>query len=625
VGLALLTCLACLFGASPAAAAPSWLAPSELSVPPIKANNSAVAMDEAGDTVAIWEGHHDPANAVQVSTRNPGANFSVPAQLSEASNEPTVAMTPGGEAVAAWVHFENPNSAIEVVTRPPGGSFSAPTVLATSEPGSNPQDLQLAVNPAGEIAVAWIQKEPNSGVDPAQFSVLASVGTTGGGFSAPAIISPTPLTKKNEAENVRLAIDPAGDVTAVWDYYESATELSVVQGASRPFGGSFSAPSRLSETSQSAFEPAVAMDSAGDAIAVWTRKNGTNFIIQASSEQAGGSFGAAVELSEAGSNASMPEIAMTPGGAATVVWVRLDAASFSIVQTSSGSVAGTFSAPLSLSLTGENAENPEVAINASGAATVVWQRLEGSNKIVQASTSAQGSGFGPAVNLSASGQNAIFPAVAMDGAGDATAVWGYASETNEVEIVEAAGYDADAPVFRGLLIPSSGTVGTPLSFSAAPFDVWPIASTKFSFGDGATAAGSSVSHTYLAPGSYQVTVTSTDGAGTPVSAERTIEIVPSNEFALGRLRRDSKKGTAAFVVSVPGPGQLVLSGNGVEKATKRPKRAGKVKLQIRARGKVLKRLLARGHVRVSLAIDFTPSGGTVHAKHLKVTLIKRLR
>ena len=624
-GATLLSCLACLIGALPAWATPAWLPATELSASGIRANNPAVAMDSAGDTVAVWEGHHDISHNVQVSTRSPGASFSAPLDLSEASTEPRVAMTPGGEAVIAWVHFENPNSVIEVSTAQPGGGFSPPTVVSSAEPNSNPQGLQLAVNPAGEIAVAWVQKEPSSSVDPDQFSVLASVGAPASGFSAPAIISPTPLIVENEARDVRLAIDPGGDVTAVWDYFEAAAERDVVQGASLPAGGSFSAPLNLSEAGQSAFEPAVAIDSAGEAIAVWTRSNGTNFIIQASSGQPGGSFSAPIGLSEAGADASMPEIAMAPGGAATVAWIRPDSEDFWIAQASAGSPGESFSAPVNLSASGEDAEDPEVAINASGAATVVWQRFDGSNKIAQASTSAQGAGFGPAVDLSRSGQNAVFPSVAMDGGGDATAVWSGANESNEIEIVEAAGYDADAPVLRGVSVPSSGTVGTPVSFSANPFDVWPIASTTFNFGDGAKAEGSAVTHTYSTPGTYQVTVTSTDAAGTPVAAQGTIAIAPSSEFTIGGLALNKKKGTGTLTVIVPGPGKLVLSGKAVQKASKRPRSPGKVKLAVKVRGKDSKILRKRGKVRVSLAIAFTPNGGSTRVKHAQVTLIIRPR
>jgi PKD repeat protein len=260
-----------------------------------------------------------------------------------------------------------------------------------------------------------------------------------------------------------------------------------------------------------------------------------------------------------------------------------------------------------------------VAVDPAGAATIVWERSDATNEIVQAS-SGSGSAFSVPINLSGGGQDALFPAVAMDSAGDATAVWQRSDASNE--IVQAAGYDADPPRLRNLSIPASGTVGVPVSFSARPFDVWPIAATSFSFGDGASAGGASVSHTYTAPGTYRVTVSSTDAAGTPVSAGAPIKILPSNDFKIGKLSLNRKQGTGTLAVTAPGPGKLVLSGKGVKWVTEDAKRAGVLKLPIAARGKALKRLAKRGRVRVALTIAFTPDGGATLVKDKTVTLVK---
>ena len=538
-------------GAPSASAAPAWLPATNLSAPGRNASGSAVAMDEAGDTVALWEREDGISNDVQASTRVPGGSFSAPIVLSVTSREPVVAMTPGGEAIAAWVHFENPNDAIEVATRPPGGSFSAPVLLASAEPKSNPQDLQLAVNSAGEAALAWIQKEPGSLVDPNQFSAWAAVGTVGAGFSTPAIVSPQPLVAEDEAGGVRVAIDRAGDVAAVWDYYEASTQHDVVQEATRPAGGSFSTPATLSEAGESASDPAVAMDSGGDAIALWARENGTNYIVQASTAASGGPFGAPVNLSELGENAFTPEIAMTPGGAATAVWTRNDGTSYAI-QASTASPGAGFSTPITISASGENAEDPEVAVDAPGAATAIWRRSDGSNEIVQASTASPGGSFSSAVDLSEPGEDAVLPKVAMDGAGDATAVWQRSDGSNR--IAQAASYEE---------------------------------------------------------------------AKVPAGAGGTISIPPSNRFTIGRLSLNRRKGTGTLLVKVPGPGKLVLSGKGVRKTSRRAKRAGQVKLAIRAQGATRRNLAKGGRARVKLAIAFTPEGGSALVKGKKVKLIEK--
>ncbi len=466
-------------------------------------------MDEAGETVVIWQrqGESGIGSDVQASTRSPGRSFSEPIELSPAATEPDVAMTPAGEAVAVWRHFdvESGEYVIQASFRQPGGGFSAPDEVSTSPAAALPQDLHVVFNAAGEAALVWVQKDPSS-TDPNQFSVLASLRPAGGGFSTPAIVSPQPLTLGNDAENPRVAIDAAGDVTVLWSYFDGTN--SVIQAASRPVAGSFSAPSSLTADGEDAFSPSVAMDSAGDAIAVWDRSNGTNDVIQSSTASPGGSFSSPVELSDASQSAFEPELAMDPAGDAVAVWTRSNGTN-DVIQSSTASPGGSFSSPVELSEAGQNASNPELAINPGAVVAVVWQRSNGTNEIVQASTGSAAGSFSAPVELSAAGQDALFPGVAMDGAGDATAVWKRSNGTNE--IVEAAGYDVAAPVLRDLSVPSSGTVGTPVTFSVDPFDVWPIASTTFGFGDGAKAEGTSVSHTYSASGTYQVTVTSTDG------------------------------------------------------------------------------------------------------------------
>ncbi|MEA2202205.1 MAG: hypothetical protein QOI89_2801 [Solirubrobacteraceae bacterium] len=58
--------------------------------------------------------------------------------------------------------------------------------------------------------------------------------------------------------------------------------------------------------------------------------------------------------------------------------------------------------------------------------------------------------------------------------------------------------------------PASQTEGNPIEFSAAVADPYGQPGYTWRFGDGGTGTGSSVSHTYVAPGVYTVTMTSKD-------------------------------------------------------------------------------------------------------------------
>src|SRR5436190_1712993 len=120
-----------------------------------------------------------------------------------------------------------------------------------------------------------------------------AVGGTGGllacvlcvtALAAPAAAAPVfeaPVDLSAAGRNAlapQVAFDGAGSALAVWE--RSNGSNSIVQGAFRPAGGAFGAPVDLSAAGQNAFAPQLAFDAAGNALAVWQRSNGSNFIVQ---------------------------------------------------------------------------------------------------------------------------------------------------------------------------------------------------------------------------------------------------------------------------------------------------------------------------------------------------------
>ena len=89
-----------------------------------------------------------------------------------------------------------------------------------------------------------------------------------------------------------------------------------------------------------------------------------------------------------------------------------------------------------------------------------------------------GGEFAAADTISASGADADDNKLAVDGQGNAAAVWTRPSDT----AIEVAGYDAAGPMLRNLLLPTTNRPGTGFSFSVNPVDVWSgVASTNWSF------------------------------------------------------------------------------------------------------------------------------------------------
>jgi hypothetical protein len=622
-----------LLGAAPAAAEPTWLPAVDLSAPGKDAIDPRVAMDAAGGTVAIWEreGATPFLNTVQASTRSPGGAFSAPVDLSSPSHNPELAVSPSGEAVAIWWNTQSGNYVLQVSTRPPGGAFSPPIDVTSVPSGASSPATGLVVSPAGDIGLAWIERaspeptpeeeENEEEPDPVSY-VVASVRQAGGGFSIPEVVSPFPLEKDQHATGPEIAIDDAGDVIAVWAYGELGEEPErSIEAAFRPAGsGEFGSPEEISEPGANHSQQDVTMDAVGNAIAVWTRSEGESNAIDAAFRPPGAGSEFAPEGLPEGNEGSVPQVEMASGGAATVIWTRT-VASLTFLRASSRPPGGAFSAPQSVTPAGEESVlmSPRLAVNPGGDAVVSWSgRTEGGSSIVKASFRPAGGAFGAPAEVSPAGTNFFHSDAAIAGTEDATVVWYRSNGVNE--IIQAAGYDVDPPLLQGLSVPPTGTVGDPVAISMAPFDVWPLASTGFSFGDGSSAPGTAASHVYGSPGTYRVTATATGSGGATVSANDTISISPRYDFRIGKRQRNRRKGTILLTVSTSEPGRVNLSGGQVKQRQKRRAGAGEVRIPVIAKGKALKRLRKKGKARVRVRVSFMPDGGD-HAATRRILLV----
>jgi hypothetical protein len=108
-------------------------------------------------------------------------------------------------------------------------------------------------------------------------------------------------------------------------------------------------------------------------------------------------------------------------------------------------------------------------------------------------------------------------------------------------------------------------------------------------------------------------------------------VAPTNSFTLGKVERNREKGTATLTLEdIPNPGELVLGGKGVKRASARGAvvaktvtTPGDTQLKIRAKGKKKRKLNETGKVKVKLSITFTPTGGDPNTQSLKLKLKKR--
>jgi hypothetical protein len=485
-------------------------------------------LDAGGDAVAVWQRSNGSNTIIESASRPVGSSWGAATDLSapgQNAKDPQLRVGAGGQAIAVWRRYDGSDYRIQAAERAPSGSWSPPVDL--SAPGESAEEPEIAVGPQGTAVAVWQRSNGTNTI------VQAAVRPPGGPWGAAADLS----SSGDDASEPTVAVLANGEAIALWRRFDGSENL--IEGSACQVGGTWSTtPVALSAPGQNAADPQVASGGGATAVAVWQRFNGANEVIQSTARGEEGAWTTPIDLSSPGQNAAEPDLAARSDGTAVAAWQRSNGAD-TVVESTSRSPGGAWDAPGALSAVGQNAQEPAVALSSNGSAFAVWRRSNGVNTIVQGSVRASGGAWSLAASLSVIGFNASEPQVAADSEGNGVAVWQRFDGANT--IVQSSGFDGAGPRLLGLSITAAGTIQQPLSFAVSPFDVWsPVTAVQWSFGDGEGALGTTVSHAYLQPGSYQVAVTATDGVGNASTASAVVTIFPNawaSRYARLRHRR----------------------------------------------------------------------------------------
>ncbi len=419
---------ASLLHAVPAAAADgSWLAPSTLAASGPAAGAPRIAVNRGGDAVIVWvRGGGDPA--VLASVRPSGTvDWPTPERLSAACPatprgcsfaDPRVAIDDDGDVAAAWVSDDRTGG---------GGSAFVQAVvrLAGSGGWTRPQTLSevLGTRPVVDVGI-----DARGGVTAAwsdgDRAIRAATRPAGGSWSRPARLSGA-----QEAAAPELAVGTRGDALAVW----SAGDCRP-WAARRSAGGEWEPPLALEPEGACGDGPAPAVDRAGNAVAAWRHWTGNGRTLRvADLPAAREAWQTAADLGAAAAGAlDPPPLAVGADGRAILVWkdevgsvryaTRPPAGVWGPAQPVPGAAAGTV-ASIDFSL----AANGDALIALGG----------GGGRPPRAVVRPPDAGWGSLVPIGpAPRRGFVLPVVAADGSGDAVAAW---SELGSIAVGELTG------------------------------------------------------------------------------------------------------------------------------------------------------------------------------------------
>lgn len=201
----------------------------------------------------------------------------------------------------------------------------------------------------------------------------------------------------------------------------------VVQAAvSTNFGLDWSTPLNLSDPTETAVSPKVTLSADGTrALATFVQSVGGSprKVFAAASTNGGASWSTPTPVSETGDNGNDPQVALSSDGTrAHVVFDDNESGTARVQVATSNDGGSTWTDPKLLSEAGQNAGRSQIVLSKDGTrATVTWQRYDGSHERIQSASSADsGMTWSTPETHSPSGSEATYPQIT--GSHDATRV-----------------------------------------------------------------------------------------------------------------------------------------------------------------------------------------------------------
>jgi hypothetical protein len=482
------TALIALSAASPAAAA-EWLPTFNLGATQV----NKVEMNPRGDIAILLTTGSGPALRFRPAGGRLGAR---PRPFPAGAQGADVDLDARGRAHLVWSR----SGVLEARVRRRDGSLTPVQMLQSGAAAG-----RVEVSRAGRAVFAWISSDA---ARTASVRTRSADGTLGA--------AQTFTVTGEKTREFDLGVASNGDATLVWTTPEAppntkvkartldfdSQALSVVRDISTP-------PSpQLSDT------PKVAVDPAGNATVVWRHLTLTESLAETRKLSVAGALSGTQMLTAIGSRSQFHDVAVDDAGNARAVWAERTsgAADPFLPTTCISGFNSSCGARATLATTPALATS--VAMGPAGDAMVGWASpTPGTVRFLSRVGGAGGSGLTHTLSRTAG-----LPHLALDRAGNGVAVWGEGSANSK-----GAGFDAAPPVFRRVSIPRRAEPGQKIRASAVAFDVWG-ARIHWRLGDGTTARGKRIRHTFERAGSYLIKVTATDGTGAAVTKTRTIRV-----------------------------------------------------------------------------------------------------
>lgn len=505
--------LAIVVVAPPATAVPAWGPDTRLPADPVGAViNPSIVVDGTGNATAVWVWRAaDGKGIVQASRRPAGGAWTTPVNLSRPGDSvfpPSIAINHAGAMAVMWgVETPDYHTYLQVTTSTSGGSWSTPDNVTS--PTKTAQRASIAIGGDGVVTVAflhWAYQSP---------SVVQAVSGVAGDWKAPVSLSDS----RYDVSAPDVVADTLGNATVAWTTGTPVRDLSTVESATRVANGTWLPTVNVSPLGEPDGGVDLAVDAAGNVTAVWTHtivtETGTDDVVRVATRTLRDGWGSYVELTSPERYYPRTSVAAGPAGTTVATWwgaVGTNQAGIWVAD----KTADGWGQPEVVAILPRGNPLPQAVVDPAGNTTVSWAYNNGDTEVLWATTRPKGGAWSTPVALSAPDQYVSNAHLAAGVAGRATVVWnqGYGIDSHALSRdLEVGGVDSSQVVT--MHAPATGRTGQSLTYAARATRA---ATFRWTFGDGSPAVtGRLVSHVFAKAGSYTITVTATESNGRKVS------------------------------------------------------------------------------------------------------------
>lgn len=363
-----------------------------------KAAAAHIAMDAAGNAIAVWE-RRAIAGGAEAVVNIGAARFDVVTQkwdeafvlqrnLVTDATAPRIAMSPTGNAVVVWSQafpgdFDT-RIMSNVYTAGDGGGWMHQDLVILEPLGATPaSNPQVALDAEGNALAVW----RNLKVDGSGYT-LSSSRLPAGAQTWDAVMHLEQEAGTGSDEMPHLAVAPDGTATVVWQLAKPNEETGIFARRLLPDATAWEAYTTIVAASNTKpANPQVVMDTLGNTHVVWDQANvqvlstrsimASRFIVEGDKL----SWSPAANLERVrGGESKFPRIAMDAKGDGLVVWEHFDGARSSVLsaryQVARQEWTSTGVSLESSSKRPGSSSAPQLVIRPEGTAVALWGRLE---------------------------------------------------------------------------------------------------------------------------------------------------------------------------------------------------------------------------------------------------------